>query len=248
MEMLSLNYSEDTTKNNELCTNHAGLQHFMTKTSTLALPIFVGLSSIGSMGFLKNPRAFLVVLKAVIEITNYRFILFSAGYQPLEAAIQSLASSSLNPEGKQNFTCHEDSTLLFNERLLCYSGTIPYNWLFPRCAVAIHHGGSGSVAAALHAGIPQIVCPFILDQFYWAERLNWLGVAPEPLQKQHLVPETDDATCIERATDVLSKAIKLALSPEMKAQASNIADRISSEDGIGEALKILKEEVICPIK
>lgn len=75
----------------------------------------------------------------------------------------------------------------------------------------------------------QIVCPFLLDQFYWAERLCWIGVAPEPLQKQHLVPERDDAADINQAAAALSRAIKLALCPEIKARASEIAERIASE-------------------
>ncbi|KAF0887954.1 hypothetical protein E2562_006879 [Oryza meyeriana var. granulata] len=130
-----------------------------------------GLSSIGSMGFLRNPKAFLMVLKAVIEKTNYRFILFSSGYQPLDSAIQSIASSLAQSRECQASPLHCDSTLLFDGRLFCFSG-----WLFPKCAVAIHHAGSGSTAAALFAGIPQIACPFLLDQFYWAESLHWTGL------------------------------------------------------------------------
>ncbi|XP_066329852.1 sterol 3-beta-glucosyltransferase UGT80B1-like isoform X2 [Miscanthus floridulus] len=122
--------------------------------------------------------------------------------------------------------------------------SIPYSWLFPRCAAAIHHAGSGSTAAALLAGIPQVTCPFLLDQFYWAERLHWLGVAPEPLQRQNLVPDNDDALSIHNAADVLVGAIRSALSPEIKTQAARIADRLSFEDGIGEALRILKERVL----
>lgn len=75
----------------------------------------------------------------------------------------------------------------------------------------------------------QILCPFLLDQFYWAERLCWLGVAPTPLQKQHLVPDSDDATNIQLAADALSKAVTTALSREIKDQATIIARRISQE-------------------
>uniref|UniRef100_A0A0E0G2T7 Glycosyltransferase family 28 N-terminal domain-containing protein n=1 Tax=Oryza nivara TaxID=4536 RepID=A0A0E0G2T7_ORYNI len=88
---------------------------------------------------------------------------------------------------------------------------------------------SGSTAAALFAGIPQISCPFLLDQFYWAERLHWLGVAPEPLGRQHLIPDTDNASSINSAADMLIGAIKSALSPEIKAQATRIANKLSSE-------------------
>uniref|UniRef100_A0A0E0CHJ1 Erythromycin biosynthesis protein CIII-like C-terminal domain-containing protein n=1 Tax=Oryza meridionalis TaxID=40149 RepID=A0A0E0CHJ1_9ORYZ len=198
-----------------------------------------GLSSIGSMGFLRNPKAFLMVLKAVIEKTDYRFILFSSGYQPLDSAIQSFAPSVAESSEYQASALHCDSNILFNGRLFCFSG-----WLFPKCAIAIHHAGSGSTAAALFAGIPQISCPFLLDQFYWAERLHWLGVAPEPLRRQHLILDTDNASSINNAADMLIGAIKSALSPEIKAQATRIANKLSSEDGIGEALRILKERVL----
>ncbi|KAF8769719.1 hypothetical protein HU200_006328 [Digitaria exilis] len=225
-----------------LCANHSSMEHFLMGTSYSSRPIFVGLSSIGSMGFLRNPKAFLMVLKAAIESTDYRFILFSSGYQPLDSAIQSIASSVTN--ASEASSLGDDNALLFNRRLFCFSGSIPYSWLFPRCAAAIHHAGSGSTAAALRAGIPQVLCPFLLDQFYWAERLHWLGVAPEPLQRQHLIPDNDDALSIHNAADVLLGAIRSVLLPEIKDQATIIANRLSFEDGIGEALRILKERVL----
>ncbi|OAY85521.1 Sterol 3-beta-glucosyltransferase UGT80B1 [Ananas comosus] len=198
------------------------------------------------MGFLRNPRAFLMVLGAVIETTNYKIILFSSGYKPLDTAIQSIASASST--ALKPCTSCGDSTILFNGRLFCFSGSVPYSWIFPQCAVAVHHAGSGTTAAALHAGIPQVVCPYLLDQFYWAEKLCWLEVAPEPLQRQHVTPDSDDSASIVEAAEALSRAIRLALTPEMKEQAAKIAERVSSEDGIGEALKVLKEKVASPFK
>ena len=40
-------------------------------------------------------------------------------------------------------------------------GHCPHSWLFPKCSAAIHHGGAGTTAAALRAGIPSLVvrCP-----------------------------------------------------------------------------------------
>jgi len=181
------------------------------------------------MGFLRNPKAFLMVLKAAIESTDYRFILISSGYQPLDSAIRSIASSVTESSEAEASSLSDDSILLFNSRLFCFSGSVPYSWLFPRCAAAIHHAGSGSTAAALLAGIPQVVCPFLLDQFYWAERLHWLGVAPAPLQRQHLIPDNDDPSSIHNAAEMLRGAIKSALLPEIKAQATRIADRLSFE-------------------
>ncbi|MBW2448308.1 MAG: glycosyltransferase, partial [Deltaproteobacteria bacterium] len=41
-----------------------------------------------------------------------------------------------------------------------------------------HHGGAGTTANALRAGVPQVVVPHIVDQFYWAARVRRLGVGP----------------------------------------------------------------------
>jgi sterol 3beta-glucosyltransferase len=55
---------------------------------------------------------------------------------------------------------------------------VPHDWLFPRVACAVHHCGVGTMAAALRAGVPQVPCPFMLDQPHNAQILVSLGVAP----------------------------------------------------------------------
>ncbi|XP_050272622.1 sterol 3-beta-glucosyltransferase UGT80B1 isoform X3 [Quercus robur] len=229
-------------RKDELCSAHIDLQTFLKTVSTP--PIFVGLSSVGSMGFLKNPQAFLHVLRIVIEITSHRFILFTAGFEALDAAVRMIAAEASSCSSQTQLS--EDCISLFNSRLFCFTGSVPYKWLFPKCLVAIHHGGSGTTAAALHAGIPQVVCPFMLDQFYWAERMFWLGVAPEPLKRDQLLPDQNDDMSIREAANVLSRAINDALSPKVKACAIELAERISLENGVLEAVKTLKEELGCP--
>lgn len=56
-------------------------------------------------------------------------------------------------------------------------GFAPHAALFPRAAAVVHHGGIGTTAQALRAGVPQLVCPVLGDQFDNAERLRELGVA-----------------------------------------------------------------------
>ncbi|KAF4384973.1 hypothetical protein F8388_010571 [Cannabis sativa] len=249
-------------KKDELCSDHVYLQSFLKNRIAEPL-VFVGLSSAGRqflirtmaqsiqrfqielvMGFLKDPLAFLHVLRGVLDITSYRIILFTADYKPLEAAIQvANAEASLEMNHVQ---LSEDCFSLYNSRLFCFSGTIPYNWLFTHCAAAVHHGGSGSTAAALQAGIPQVLCPFMHDQFYWAERMYWLGVAPEPLKRNHLFPESNDEASVQAAANVLSRAINDALSPDVRARATDISGKISLEDGVLEAVKCIKNEVQSP--
>jgi UDP-glucoronosyl and UDP-glucosyl transferase len=40
----------------------------------------------------------------------------------------------------------------------------PHDWLFPRMAGVIHHGGAGTLAAGLRAGVPTVIKPFFGDQ------------------------------------------------------------------------------------
>ncbi|KAF7548696.1 hypothetical protein G7Z17_g6868 [Cylindrodendrum hubeiense] len=52
----------------------------------------------------------------------------------------------------------------------------PHDWLFKQIDAAAHHGGSGTTGASLRAGIPTIIRPFFGDQFFFASRVEDLGV------------------------------------------------------------------------
>ena len=52
----------------------------------------------------------------------------------------------------------------------------PHDWLFKHVDAAAHHGGSGTTGASLRAGIPTIIRPFFGDQFFFAGRVEDLGV------------------------------------------------------------------------
>jgi UDP:flavonoid glycosyltransferase YjiC (YdhE family) len=53
----------------------------------------------------------------------------------------------------------------------------PFSRLLPRCAALVHHGGIGTLAQALGAGIPQLTMPMGFDQPDNTTRLYKLGVA-----------------------------------------------------------------------
>jgi sterol 3beta-glucosyltransferase len=53
---------------------------------------------------------------------------------------------------------------------------VPHDWLFPRIDAALHHGGAGTTGASLRAGIPTLIKPWFGDQFFWASRVQALGV------------------------------------------------------------------------
>ncbi len=53
----------------------------------------------------------------------------------------------------------------------------PFSLLLPRVRAVVHHGGVGTLAQAIRAGVPQLVLPQAYDQFDNASRLEALGVA-----------------------------------------------------------------------
>src|SRR6202012_1799180 len=52
---------------------------------------------------------------------------------------------------------------------------VPLRALLPRCAALVHHGGIGTTAEALRAGVPQVIVPLAFDQFDNAARVRALG-------------------------------------------------------------------------
>ncbi len=106
------------------------------------------------------------------------------------------------------------------------AGEVPYDWLFGRAAVAVHHGGAGTVAAALRAGVPSVVIPVLPDQAFWAWRVAALGAGPPPITPDRLTAERLSAAIARAATD-----------PEMRHRCRLLAEEISAEDGVGKAVE-----------
>ncbi|MFZ5809297.1 MAG: glycosyltransferase [Chloroflexota bacterium] len=105
----------------------------------------------------------------------------------------------------------------------------PHHWLFPRMAAVVHHGGAGTTAEGLRAGVPAVIVPFILDQPFWGARLKALGLSPAPIPQKRLTAER------------LANAIRMAVTNvEMQERARLYGKLIRSEDGIGKAVEIVQ--------
>lgn len=50
-------------------------------------------------------------------------------------------------------------------------GFLPLSTFLPSCSLIVHHGGSGTTAAPLHYGVPQLVMPSFADNFMSAQRV-----------------------------------------------------------------------------
>jgi UDP:flavonoid glycosyltransferase YjiC (YdhE family) len=100
-------------------------------------------------------------------------------------------------------------------------GDVPHEWLFPRMAGIIHHGGAGTTAAALRAGVPSVIVSYFADQPFWAQQVHQLGCSPKPISRKNL-----------SATN-LAKAIQEATRNEsIINNSSSLGDKIRTENGI----------------
>jgi sterol 3beta-glucosyltransferase len=104
----------------------------------------------------------------------------------------------------------------------------PHDWLFPRCRVIIHHGGAGTTAAGLRAGVPNIVVPHAADQPFWGRRVAALGAGPPPIPVHRLTSENLAAALAEAETEA------------MRSGAQAVGRMIRTEDGIGAAVGIIE--------
>ena len=94
----------------------------------------------------------------------------------------------------------------------------PHALLFPRVAVVVHHGGSGTTAQALRAGVPQVLLPLILDQFHHGHRLYLAGIAPRSVPMEKITTTA--------LTSAIESALRLPVGPRLEA-----AVRLKASDG-----------------
>jgi len=98
---------------------------------------------------------------------------------------------------------------------------VSHAWLFPQVAAVIHHGGAGTTATALRAGIPSVVIPFFFDQLFWGRQLASLGVGPEPVAQKRL------------SVEGLSSALNEVLGNQtLQRRLQTLSNQVRNENGV----------------
>ena len=164
-------------------------------------PVYIGFGSMPS----RSPAALLKLVVEALRRSGQRGVLLTGwGGLPAEAHVH-------------------DSNRLF------MLDSVPHDWLFPQMAALVHHGGAGTTAAGLRAGVPAIIIPFFGDQPYWGRRLAELGVGPKPIMFKDLT------------VDLLAQAICTATgNPHMQAKAANLGQRLRAENGVARAVHLIE--------
>lgn len=109
------------------------------------------------------------------------------------------------------------------------AGTVPHDWLFPQVDAAVHHGGSGTTGATLRAGLPTIIKPFFGDQFFYANRIEEIGVG---LALRNFTTK--------KLSDAL---VEITTNGKYKEKAELIKNRITKEDGVATAINCIYGEL-----
>ncbi len=107
----------------------------------------------------------------------------------------------------------------------------PHDWLFERVCAAVHHGGAGTTAAALRAGVPTVTLPFFADQSFWGHRVAALGAGIQPIPARDVTARS------------LAKALASATDPGISRGAHEIGRKVRSEEGASAAALLIERYV-----
>lgn len=106
----------------------------------------------------------------------------------------------------------------------------PHEWLFPRLAAIVHHGGAGTTGAALRSGRPQVIVPFTSDQPFWADRIHQLGVSARPIPWRDL--------SVARLANALGQVVG---DRELAQRAEQVGAQVRAEAGVERAVEIVQK-------
>lgn len=138
-------------------------------------------------------------------------------FRGVRAVVRDLGVRALVGAGWSRFARVEDKDIFVSPRF-------DHASVLPRCRAAVHHGGSHTTYASLRAGLPTHIAAVMADQPYWGSRLVHLGVGTtSPFKK------LDEAA--------LQRAVTGLLSPERRAAAAALAEKLRQDDGLGATIR-----------
>jgi sterol 3beta-glucosyltransferase len=109
----------------------------------------------------------------------------------------------------------------------------PYEKLFPLVQAVIHHGGIGTTAACIAAGIPFMICPILYpvgDQAFWGQQAYKKGVAVKPVP----ISKMTENLFLERVQELLTNKDLYENAQKLKAQ-------VDKENGLQNAIAAIEQ-------
>lgn len=161
-------------------------------------PICIGFGSMKS----KNSKSIYKAVVSTLQELNLRAVILSGW------------------GGMGDFNLDEKQIMVINE--------VPHEWLFSKVSAVVHHGGAGTTAAALRAGVPSIIVPHSFDQRFWGRLIYRIGCGSKPIEEK------------EFNHKLFTLALKEVLeNNQIKINSEKISDSLKAEDGCEKAIKII---------
>ncbi len=162
-------------------------------------PIYIGFGSMTD----GSPDKTKEILQKLIDLQRFRLVI-SKGWAKLGVGVDD----------------NENVYLVDN---------VPHLKLFPKMALIIHHGGSGTVNAAARSGIPQIIVPHIMDQFYWGRLIYELKIGPRPIPRTRLTFKK-----------LLGAIEEVMAGKDIQNNAEQLGEKLRKSDGIKDTIAIIE--------
>ncbi|MFI9385811.1 glycosyltransferase [Kutzneria sp. NPDC052558] len=138
----------------------------------------------------------------------------STGTAPAEVAEVMLASARAHGRRAVISSGWSDLELPAGAEDVIVIGEANFQALFPRVAAAVHHGGSGTTTVTSISGTPHVIVPHRYDQFYWAQRIEELGIGAE---------HRSTSPTVESLTAALDRVLRPEVAARAKAVAAEMA-------------------------
>jgi len=167
------------------------------------------------------------------ENNNILFISFGSMYNPTP---KKITRSIVNVLKRNNIPAIINISQDGLEEIDSISGNIfftnnlPYNWLFPKICAVVHHGGCGTTHTTLKYGLPALVIPHVLDQFFWEKTISNLKLGPKGISI-HKFNENDFET----------KLLDLYFNNDYKKNAMAISNKMKVESDKNKLYEIIIE-------
>ena len=105
------------------------------------------------------------------------------------------------------------ATMKVPDGVMVVGENLNHQMVFARAAAVVHHGGAGTTHACIAAGVPMLIVPGGIDQFYWARTVYRAGLMP----------------CILDRTRVTASALSVALADVVHAPSYRMRMQIIRE-------------------
>lgn len=174
--------------------------------------IYIGFGSV----IFPNPQEILSQIEEAVGSADV-WAIVSQGWSHLQAPGKGTEMNSLPPGDPPAST------------RIHYVGAVPHEWLFSKVDATLTHGGAGTTAASLRAGIPTMIKPFFGDQFFWAQivQKEGYGIHVKGFKVAELTRAFKTATTNGKLID----------------QAAKIGKALQKENGVATAIQKIYDDM-----